>query len=74
MALVPTIKKGAIPISKFVDFDKEKRVFYNNIYLDEFKMCVKIPFAMQNRNGKKKKKIKLSKFNLVKYTYLLSYD
>ena len=27
MALVPTIKKGAIPISKFVDFDKVAEYF-----------------------------------------------
>lgn len=58
--------------SKFIDFDKHKEIFYDNLYIDEYKIVVKIPLI--KRNDRLYKKIKLAEFDLGRYTYLLSYD
>ena len=68
-----------ISINKFIDFDKKKKLFYDNIYFDDYKICVKIPLSEDEGIKKKtkvriEKEIKVKKFDLVKYTYLLSYD
>ena len=54
---------------KFIDFDKNRRKFYNNLYLDDAKLVIKIPLI-----GEKGEELKVEKFDLTKYTYLLSYD
>ena len=54
---------------KFIDFDKNRRQFYNNLYLDDAKLVIKIPLT-----GEKGEELKVEKFDLTKYTYLLSYD
>ena len=71
MSLVSRIKKEMLQISKFIDFDKEEKVFYNNLYLRDIKMVVKMPF-----NAKKhyQNKIRIEKFDLTKYCYLCDYD
>jgi len=58
--------------SKFIDFDKHKEIFYDNLYIDEYKIVVKIPLI--KRKDRLYKKIKLAEFDLGRYTYLLSYD
>jgi hypothetical protein len=59
-------------LSKFIDFDKNDKIFYDNLYLDEFKIVVKVPLSVLGKTSKKR--IRFGKFDLVKYTYLLSYD
>ena len=58
--------------SKFIDFDKHKEIFYDNLYIDEYKIVVKIPLI--KRKDRLYKKIKIAEFDLGRYTYLLSYD
>ncbi|MHA1491752.1 MAG: hypothetical protein ACTSRI_19115 [Promethearchaeota archaeon] len=73
MSLVPSIKndvKNEVILSKFIDFDKDKNIFYNNIYLEDFKFVIKIPLL---EKASTRKDIKIKKFDLTKYTFLLSY-
>lgn len=58
-------------IRNFIDFDKINKRFYNNKYLDDFKIVIKMPL---NKENKSKEDIKIEKFDLTKYTYLLAYD
>ncbi|MFO7796399.1 MAG: hypothetical protein ACQERB_13995 [Promethearchaeati archaeon] len=60
-------------IAKFIDFEKKQKVFYNNLYLNDEKIVVKIPIHL-NTNGHNGNGVKLDKFDLTKYTYLMSYD
>jgi hypothetical protein len=71
MTLIPTIENDELAISKFLDFDKNKSIFYDNIYLDEYKIVVKVPLTDKQ---KAEKDMKINKFDLTKYTFLLSYD
>lgn len=57
-------------LKKFIDFDKNRRVFYNNLWLDDQKVAIKIPILEENLlNGD----LKIEKFDLAKYTFLLTY-
>lgn len=58
-------------VGKFIDFDKYKRRFYNNLYLDDIKIVVKMPLIKEKES---KEDLKVEKFDLAKYTYLLAYD
>ena len=71
MTLIPTIENDELAISKFLDFDKNKSIFYDNIYLDDYKIVVKVPLTDEQ---KAEKDMKINKFDLTKYTFLLSYD
>ncbi len=56
-------------LSKFIDFDSKVSIVYDNLYLNDEKIVIKIPL-----NKKVKKKVKIDVFDLTKYTYLVSYD
>ncbi|MFX0025680.1 MAG: hypothetical protein ACFE8M_04635 [Candidatus Hermodarchaeota archaeon] len=71
MSLFPTTKKEKLIFSKFIDWDKFENCFYNNIYLEDYKIVVKMPLIPRKNS---KKDIKIKKFDLTKYTYLVSYD
>jgi len=71
MSLLPIIKDEEISIQKFIDWDKFENVFYNNFYLQNYKIVIKMPLVPRKRN---KEEIKIKKFNLEKYTFLVSYD
>ena len=71
MSLVPTIKKTWFVISKYLDWDKYKNRFYNNIYLDDYKIVIKIPLI---HTEKLQDDMKIKRFDLENYTFLLSYD
>ena len=62
-------------MSKFIDFDKENKIFYNNLYLVDFKIVIKMPCAGTGNMKKKinKREFKIEKFDLGKYNYLLTY-
>lgn len=66
------MKKEVFTTSKFIDFDKYKEIFYDNLYIDDYKIVVKIPLI--KKNDRLYKKIKIAEFDLGRYTYLLSYD
>jgi len=71
MSVVPTIKKEGFSVSKYLDWDKYKNRFYNNIYLDDYKIVIKIPLI---HTEKSQDDIKIKRFDLENYTFLLSYD
>ncbi len=71
MSVIPTVKNREIIIQKFIDWDKFENVFYNNLYLEDSKIVVKIPLIPKRDS---EEQIKIKKFNLEKYTYLISYD
>ena len=58
---------------KHIDFDKSKQIFYDNFYFGENNMVLKIPIL-----GVKDKiscdDIKIEKFDITKYMYLLFYE
>ncbi|TXT60560.1 MAG: hypothetical protein BAJALOKI1v1_1250004 [Promethearchaeota archaeon] len=55
-------------LDKFIDFDKKNNIVFSNLYLDR-EIVVKIP--LNSDNGKN---ITIDKFDLSKYTYLISHD
>ena len=71
MSLISPVEKDEFTISKFLDFDKNKNVFYDNMYLDDYKIVVKVPLVEKQ---KAEKDMKINRFDLTKYTFLLSYD
>jgi len=60
-----------LDISMFIDWDRYKNRFYNNLYLEDYKIVVKMPLIHQSEE---ERKIKIRKFDLTKYTYLVSYE
>ena len=57
-------------IKRFIDFDKDTNILYNNIYLNNFKIVIKIPLDEKENS---QPEIKIEKFNLVNDIYLTSY-
>ena len=72
MSLYQQEKRSHI-IQKFIDFDKYDKKFYDNLYLDDFKIVIKMPIIIE-KNREFQDDIKIEEFNLIKYTYLLAYD
>ena len=70
--LSQSMKKEDFTTSKFIDFDKSKEIFYDNLYIDDYKIVVKMPLI--KKRDRFYKKIKIKEFDLGRYTYLLSYD
>ena len=55
----------------FVDFDKKDKVFYCNLYVDDYKLVVKTPIV---KKEKKDVDVKIERFDLTKYTYLFAHE
>jgi len=68
MSLIPTIKKKSETF--FIDWYKFKNRFYNNLYLEDFKIVVKMPLIQREEE---KETVKVKRFDLTKYIYLISY-
>ena len=71
-----------ISVNKFIDFDKSKSMFYDNLYLCDQKLVVKMPICkrlyskrreVSETNRTDLRKVKIEPFSLTKYTYLTSY-
>ncbi|MHA2288040.1 MAG: hypothetical protein ACXABG_04555 [Promethearchaeota archaeon] len=71
MSTVSSLKKESLSISRFLDWCKYKNIFYNNLYLEDYDWVIKMPLIP--RGSETRDAIKLKKFDLTKYTYLLSY-
>ncbi|MBA7478848.1 MAG: hypothetical protein CEE42_09730 [Promethearchaeota archaeon Loki_b31] len=69
MSVIQSLKKDNI--NMYIDWDRYKNMFYNNIYLEDYKFVIKMPLLPQKNS---QMDIKIKKFNLTKYTYLISYD
>ncbi len=72
MAFLEPLKKEDINISKFIDLDKKTEIFYDNIYLKNEKLVIKIPLPLPDEKASQEKII-IEPFDLPKYTYLLDY-
>ena len=59
-------------LNKFVDFNKSERIFYNNLYLNEYNVVIKIPLYLSNKK-RLIHDIKIEKFNLANSIYFFSY-
>lgn len=70
MSLISKVSKNQTLIQKFIDWDKCKNVFYNNIYLEIQKIVIKMPLIPKEVS---EDDIKLKKFDLEKYTFLINY-
>ena len=70
MALIPPEEKEEIKVKHFIDWDSCRNSFYNNIYLENCKVVIKMPLIPRNDS---EEDIKIKKFDLGKYTYLCSY-
>ena len=55
-----------------IDYDKKEKIFYNNIYFKSCDMVLKIPISRE-KGPFSKHRIKIEKFNLTKYVYLIHY-
>lgn len=58
-------------LKKFISFDKYENSFYNNLYLDDDKIVIKIPLIIKQNS---QEDVKVEKFDLAKYTFLLTYE
>jgi len=69
MSVIQSLKKDNV--NMYIDWDRYTNIFYNNIYLEDCKFVIKMPLLPQKNS---QMDIKIKKFNLTKYTYLISYD
>ncbi len=58
-------------LNKFLDFDKTVNIFFYNIYLKDLKFAIKIPIS-DSKKEKYMEDIKIEKFDLTRYTFLLN--
>ncbi len=65
------INKDILDLSKFIDFDRNQNIFYENVYLKDCDFVIKIPLL---RKEYIRDRIKIEKFNLAKYIYLLDHE
>lgn len=56
---------------KFIDYDKQEGVFFDNLWLEECKTVLKQPLTKKSLSNED---FRLEDFNLSRYTYLLHYD
>lgn len=57
-------------IKKFIDFKKDNKIFYNNLYISDFKIVIKIPLIEKDTP---QPELKIEKFSLDNDVYLTSY-
>lgn len=58
-------------MKKFINFDKNMNIFYDNIWLDDQKVVIKIPL-MEKRDLNNN--IEVEEFNLANKVFLLAYE
>jgi hypothetical protein len=73
MALYQPLKKENIDISMFIDLDKETDVFYNNMYIENLDIVVKMPLMPLPNEKYPQDMVKIEPFDLTKYIYLVPY-
>ncbi|MFX1290394.1 MAG: hypothetical protein ACFFAG_05510 [Promethearchaeota archaeon] len=60
-------------LKKFVDYDKNNGLLYDNLYLNDLKFVIKIPFQDSRKEGSINN-IRIAKFNLTDSIYISNYD
>ena len=68
MSLIPPSESETLTVSKYLDFDKQENILYDNVYLDEYRLVVKMPLL------KEEKDIQIKEFDLSGYCFLYSYE
>ena len=58
-------------IKRFMDFDRNNKIFYISYYLDEYKIVLKSPIVL---DGTQDVYIKIDNFDVTKYIYLTQID
>jgi hypothetical protein len=62
-------------LKKFINFDKSMNMFYDNIWLDEQKIVIKMPLTKKDDpDNFLSWDIRIEEFSLVNNIYLLAYD
>ena len=70
MSVISKVSKNQTILQKFIDWDKCKNIFYDNIYLENQKIVIKMPLIHTEVS---EDDIKIKKFDLEKYTFLINY-
>jgi hypothetical protein len=70
MSILSEVSKKQTSVNKFIDWDPCKNIFYNNIYLENQKIVIKMPLIPTEDS---EDDIKIKKFDLGKYTFLINY-
>jgi hypothetical protein len=60
-------------LKKFVDYNKNNGLLYDNLYLNDIKLVIKIPFPDSRKEGSTNN-IRIVRFNLIDSIYIFSYD
>jgi len=60
-------------LKKFVDYDKNNGLLYDNLYLNDIQFVIKIPFQDSRKEGSINN-IRIAKFNLTDSIYISNYD
>ena len=71
MSIIPHVDKDISNLSKFVDFDCRKNIFYDNLYIKDRNLVIKLPLLFRT---KLENEIRFERFDLTRYTYLFDYD
>ncbi len=58
-------------LKKYIDFDKTNNQIYDNYFIDEFKIVLKVPIVL---GGNQDAEIKIDNFNITEYNYLTKID
>lgn len=67
------LREKTTRVKKFLDYDKIEGICYDNIYIEEHKIVLKIPLFTLSEN-RTNAKLKIEEFNLENYTHLLNYE
>jgi hypothetical protein len=70
MSVLSEVRNDQSSMRKFIDWDRCKNIFYNNIYLENHKIVIKMPLIPSEDSDDE---IKIKKFDLAKYTFLINY-
>ncbi len=64
------IKRDEESIKFFIDFDKADNILYDNLYIGEYKIVIKIPMGEKD---KFRGQTKIERFSLINDIFLTSY-
>jgi len=70
MSVLSEVSKNQTFQKKFIDWDRCKNIFYDNIFLEDQKIVIKMPLIHTENSDDD---IKIKKFDLEKYTFLINY-
>lgn len=60
-----------VVLKKFINFDKNRNIFYDNLWINEEKIVVKMPLL---EDHDLKYNLKIEEFNLANNVFILAYD